>query len=511
MGAVTGTGVASPVREPPALRPDAASQPDRWRLGAAVGAGLLLAAAFPPVGAWPMAYAGVALLAVSVHGLPARRGALAGLLCGLGLFLPLLRWEGPVGGPVAWIALAILESLFFLPLGVGLTLVCRLRAWPVWGAALWVGEEALRDRLPFGGFPWGRLAFSQAGSPLAPLAALGGAPLVTFAVALLGGIAALALHRRASLPALALALALVLAALLAPTPAGGRQVHVALVQGNVPRLGLDAFAQRAAVLDNHAAATHRLAAAVRAGTTARPDLVVWPENSSDLDPYTDPRAYAVINDAVRDVGVPVLVGAVVNGPGNDLSNTGIVWDPATGPGRTYVKQHPVPFGEYMPYRSLLRRFSSRVDLVPRDFTHGAGTGVLQVGPARVGDVICFEVAYDGLVRDAVRQGGRVIVVQTNNASFGRSGESAQQLEMSRLRAVEHGRSVLVASTSGISAVIAPDGTVRQRAGIFTAATLLADVPLRDAQTLATRLGALPELVLSLLGAAGLATAVRRRA
>jgi apolipoprotein N-acyltransferase len=419
-----------------------------------------------------------------------RYGAALGGLHGLGLFLPLLFWAGAIAGPPAWIALALLESAFLVPLGAGLVLVSRLRAWPLWSACLWVAEEAARDRLPFGGFPWGRLAFSQAGSPLAPLASLGGAPLVTFAVAAVA-VALVAWPRRTAL----LGPVLVLVALLLPTPTGGEPVTVAVVQGNVPRLGLDAFAQRAAVLRNHIDATRDLAAAVRAGTVQAPDLVIWPENASDLDPYTDPEAAAAIDAAVRDVGVPVLVGAVTEGPGDKISNRGIVWDPGTGPGESYVKRHPVPFGEYIPFRSLVRRVTTKVDLVPRDFAGGSRPGVLTVGPARLGDVICFEVAYDDLVRDVVRGGGRLLVVQTNNATFGRSGETSQQLAMGRLRAVEHGRAVLVAATSGISAVIAPDGRVQQQTEVFTREVMVATVPLRDQQTPATRLGILPELLL----------------
>jgi apolipoprotein N-acyltransferase len=195
-----------------------------------------------------------------------------------------------------------------------------------------------------------------------------------------------------------------------------------------------------------------------------------------------------------------------------VSNTGIVWDPVTGPGERYVKRHPVPFGEYIPMRSLVRRVTSKVDLVPRDFVAGTRVGVLDVGPVRVGDVICFEVAYDDLVRDVVTGGGRLLVVQTNNATFGRSGETSQQLAMGRLRAVEHGRAVLVAATSGISAVIAPDGRLVQSAPVFTREVLSAQVPTRTGTTLATRLGALPELLLSGLAvAAAGAGALRRRA
>ncbi|MCW2600673.1 MAG: apolipoprotein N-acyltransferase [Frankiales bacterium] len=474
------------------------------RLVLTLTSGLLLDLAFPPHDLWWLAPVAVGLLTACVRGQTPWRGALLGLLHGLGLFVPLLVWTGAVAGPLAWLALALMEAAFLAALGAALTVVSRLPGWPLWASLLWVAEEALRDRVPFGGFPWGRLAFSQGQTPLTPLAALGGAPLVTLGVAAIG--AALVTRPR---PAVALAPLLVLAALLVPVPTDGPLVTVAVVQGNVPRLGLDAFSQRAAVLTAHVQATHQLAAEVRAGTVARPDLVIWPENASDLDPYTDSQAAALITGAVRDVGVPVLVGAVTDGPGRFISNRGIVWDPVTGPGETYVKRHPVPFGEYIPLRSLARSVTSKVDLVPRDFARGTKPGVLTVGPVRLGDVICFEVAYDGVVRDAVAGGGRLLVVQTNNATFGRSGETSQQLAMGRLRAVEHGRTVLVAATSGVSAVIAPDGRLQASSRVFTRDVIVQRVALRDGLTLATRLGAWPELVLALAGLAALVFGVRR--
>jgi apolipoprotein N-acyltransferase len=480
-------------------RPGAVARP-----ALALGSGLLLDLAFPPHDLWWLAPVAVAVLTAVCRGRTVRQGSRLGLLHGLGLFLPLLVWTGTIAGAPAWLALVLLESLFLAGLGAVLVLVTRLRAWPLWVACAWVLEEGARDRLPFGGFTWGRLAFSQGHTPLTPLAALGGAPLVTFAVAALSALL-VALPRRTVL----VGPALVLIALLVPTPTSGQVVTVALVQGNVPRLGLDAFSQRAAVLDNHLRATHELAARVRAGSLPAPDLVIWPENASDLDPYTDPEAASAIDDAVRDVGVPVLVGAVTDGPGRFVSNRGIVWDPVTGPGATYVKRHPVPFGEYIPLRSLARKVTKKVDLVPRDFARGHEPGVLRVGPTTIGDVICFEVAYDGVVRDVVTGGGRLVVVQTNNATFGHSGETSQQLAMGRLRAVEHGRTVLVAATSGVSAVIAPDGRLLDTSPVFTKDLLVERVPLRSERTPATRLGALPELLLALVGAGAALVGSRR--
>ncbi len=462
-------------------------------MACALASGLLLDLAFPPHGWWWLAPVAVSLLTVAVRGRTARRGAWLGLLHGLGFFLPLLVWTGAVAGPAAWIALSLMEALFLALLGAALAVVTRLPGWPVWASAVWVGQEALRDRLPFGGFPWGRLAFSQGHTPLTPLASLGGAPLVTLAVAALGMV--LVTRPR---PAVLLGPVLFAVALVLPVPTSGQQVTVAVVQGNVPRLGLPLADQQSQVLRNHVQATLDLAADVRSGRVPRPDLVIWPENASDLDPYTDPQAAALIDSAVRAVGVPVLVGAVTEGPGRFVSNRGIVWDPVTGPGATYVKRHPVPFGEYIPFRSLVRRVTDKVDLVPHDFARGDRPGVLQIGGHTLGDVICFEVAYDGVVRDVVTGGGRLLVVQTNNATFGRSGETTQQLAMGRLRAVEHGRSVLVAATSGVSAVIAPDGTLLHRSPVFTRDVTVQSVPVRSARTLATRVGAWPELLLSLL-------------
>jgi len=509
----------------PTVRPRVArTHPARWRGPVAAGAGLLLAAAFPPLSAALLAPIAVAGLTLACRGGRVRGGAWCGLLFGLAFFLPLLHWSATYVGAPPWLMLSGSQAVFLAGLGAGLVLVTRLRWWPLWAAALWVAAEAARDRLPFGGFPWGRLAFSQSGTPYAAFASLGGAPLVTFTVALTGTLLAASAtaggRRRLGLGVAALLV--VVSGLLLPLPTAGEgaggpaYANVAIIQGNVPRLGLDAFDQQRAVLRLHVEETLRLAARVAAGLTPRPDLVVWPENSSDLDPYQDAAAARLIETAVRAIGVPVLVGAVLDAGPTRIRNTGIVWDPYTGPGAVYDKRHPVPFAEYIPYRPLARRVSAKVDLVQRDFLAGHRPGVLQVGPARIGDVICFEVAYDGLVRDVVRGGGRLLVVQTNNATFGRSAETSQQLAMSRIRAIEHGRTVLISSTSGISAVIRPDGRVSASTRIFNPATLLARVPLRDRRTVADRVGAGPEELLTLAGlgavlaAAAAALRARRR-
>jgi apolipoprotein N-acyltransferase len=162
----------------------------------------------------------------------------------------------------------------------------------------------------------------------------------------------------------------------------------------------------------------------------------------------------------------------------------------------------------VPARSFFRLFSSDIDRV-HDQRAGEEVGLLEAGGARLGDLICFEVVYDGLVDDVVDAGAGMLVVQTNNATFGYTDESAQQLAMSRLRAVEHGRSVVIAATSGISAVVAPDGSVVRSSELFEPAVLVEEIAQRSSTTVATRLGAAPEWALTVLGLAGLGAALLR--
>jgi apolipoprotein N-acyltransferase len=496
-------------------------------VAAALGGGVALLFAFPPYDLWWLAPVAVALVAVAAHRRRLRAGAGLGLLTGLVFFVPLLGWTNLHTGYVPWLLLAGAEAGFVALLGLAAAwaapLVDRHRwCWPVLTGLLWAAMEAARDRAPFGGFPWGRLAFSQGDSPLLRLAAVGGAPLVTFTVGLVGGVLAVALWTSARRPwrgrlaALGLAgaaAALTAAALAVPVgQPGGPPVTVAVVQGNVPRLGLDFNAQRRAVLDNHVTATVDLAGEVAAGRRPQPDLVVWPENASDIDPTRNPDAASRIDQAARAIGAPILVGTMLLGPAEDeIRNVGLVWEPgASAPDqRYYVKRHPVPFAEYIPLRDIARMVSDKVDLVQRDMVAGEAPGVLRVGPVTVGDVICFEVAYDELVRDTVTGGAQLIAVQTNNATFD-NAEATQQMAMVRLRAVEHGRPALMASTVGVSGFVGADGTVFDQTRFNTRAVLVRQLRLGEGSTLATRLGVWPEVGLAGLAVAALAAAAARR-
>ncbi|MFI6063758.1 apolipoprotein N-acyltransferase [Micromonospora sp. NPDC051227] len=545
-------------------RPVAPGRPLPLRVAVplAVAAGLALLVAFPPYGVWPLAPVGVALLAAAAHRRRLRAGAGLGFLTGVAFFAPLLAWTNLHTGYLPWVLLSLLQAGYLALLGAATAwvspLVDRARwAWPTLTGLLWVGQEALRDRTPFGGFPWGRLAFSQDGSPLLRLAALGGAPLITFVVALIGGLLVSAVwrgwitaQRHAAEPTTTpsdavpgadgpldapptvggaagwrwapvvvpavVAVALTAGGLLVPvaTAGSGADVTVAIVQGNVPRLGLDFNAQRQAVLNNHVDATIKLAERVAAGQQRKPDLVVWPENSSDIDPLRNPTAGARISQAADTIGAPILVGAVLLGPdAGQVRNAGILWRPGTGADleQLYTKRHPVPFAEYVPLRDVARMVSKKVDLIRNDFVPGSTPGVVRAGPTVLGDVICFEVAYDEVVRDTVTGGAQLLVVQTNNATFN-VAEARQQMAMVRLRAVEHGRPALMASTVGVSGFVAPDGRVSDATGFNTREVVVRQLRLDDGRTLATRLGWWPEVALAALAAAALvgAAVLRRR-
>jgi len=509
---------ASPPAGPPA--------PIRLRtaliLSAAAGAALLLA--LPPFDLWPLAIAGVGLLAVATHRRRLRAGFGLGFLAGVVLFYPLLHWTSFAAGWLPWALLSTAEAVFFGLTGLATAwlrpLLDRYRGllWPPLLGLLWVTQEALRDRAPFGGFPWGRLAFSQADAPVLRLAALGGAPAVTFGVAAaagaLVGLCFVMSPNWRAVPRTPLIWLLVIAFALIVLPRGlplgsesGPTRTIAIVQGNVPRLGLEFNEQRRAVLDNHVKATLQLAADVAAGKKKQPDLVVWPENSSDIDPLRNQDAASEISAAADAIKAPILVGAVLrtNNP-NDIKNAGLLWVPGAGPDPTqqYVKRHPVPFAEYMPLRSIARLVSDKVDLV-RNMLSGTKPGVLRTGPLTLGDVICFEVAYDGIVRDTVTGGGQVLAVQTNNATFN-AAEAKQQMAMVRLRAVEHGRDSMMVSTVGVSGFVDIYGSVHQETGFNAAAVKVRTVHLTTSRTLATRLGVLPEIAAVALTVAALAAA-----
>lgn len=506
--------------------------PRAMRIAASIAAGAMVAVSFPPFDWWLCTFVAFGLLAwVLAHPSTTKAGGFGyGFLFGLAFYVPLLPWISGFVGSVPWLALSAMEALFPAVFGLLAVVVRKLPGWPAWFACLWVLAEWLKSTIPFGGFPWGVVGYTQDNSPLLVIAHFGGVPLVSFAVALVGfGLGALTMEAvrwwrtdhhsgrvdipTVVVPGVSVALVLVVVALATPyvkqSSAGAGDdppTTVAAVQGSVPRLGLDFNAQRRAVLDNHVRQTLRLAEDVRAGRAPQPAVVIWPENSSDIDPIVNKDAADQIGVATDAIGAPILVGAVVAAPGYtpedpQATNTVIAWDPTTGPGERHDKKIVQPFGEYLPWRSFFRLLSSFADRAGY-FVPGDGDGVVHAAGIPIGVTTCWEVIFDRAARESVLNGAQFIAVPTNNATFDES-MSAQLLSFARLRAVEHDRFVVVAGTVGISAVIGPDGRELARSEWFEPAYLDAQIRLKTSLTPATRWGPAIQGLIVIAGAAGL--------
>lgn len=495
----------------------------------AVPGGLVLWSAFPDAGAWPAAFVAVAVLYWALGRDDAWWNLLVGTLFGLAFFLPHLWWAHESTETVPWIALSALQALFLGVFGALWTWVrhapfLRRRGWRLAAAfaVLFVAVEQWRAEIPFGGFPWGRLAWAMAGTPTGRAAWLGGTVAVSLLVAFAGALLALAVAAvlRAqvgrAVGALALGVAVAVVPLVLPLPTSASagpvetsdgdvvydagsdlaedgQLWAGAVQGNVGEPGLGAFANRAEVLNNHLEGTYVLAE----DFAGELDVVLWPENGSDLDPQEAADVAGGLDAASTAVGAPILVGAQEFPETGGRYNVSLLWQAGQGVIGRYAKQHPAPFGEYIPMRSVLRVFSDQVDRVTTDMIAGVNPPVVDVpsrlgqGAYRLGTVICFEVAYDEIVRDAVTEGAQVLVVPTNNASFGFTAESTQQLAMSRVQAITTGRATVQVSTVGVSGVITPDGTVVRDTELFTAEEFVVNLPLRSSVTPAVAAGYWP--------------------
>jgi apolipoprotein N-acyltransferase len=418
--------------------------------------GALLSAAFEPVGQWwvaPIALAGH-IYALSISS----RKVLSTFAFALTLNLIVLHWSSTFVGSIPWLILAIGMSLFYLPLA----LISR------WGVAayplLYVALEELRNRFPFGGFGWVRIAYTQADAPYSKMAAIGGASALSALTVLTALILFYALKRKYS-PITLLPFLLLLVPINLTTVGTS---NVVMIQGNVPQLGLDFNSRAKAVFNNHLERTK-----MELEKDPNVDFILWPENSVDVDPFLNRDVKAGLDSITK----PLIIGAIMNKADN-LLNTSILWGGDLPP--IYIKQHLTPFGEYIPLRSLASVISPYTDRVT-DFSPGQGQFFFTIKDAVIAPVICFELIDDQLLHQAAK-GSNLIAVQTNSATFGMSAESAQQLSMTRIRAIEHGRNIASVSTTGYSAIIDKSGAVTEQTDMGVAATVRAEVDLIEGQT-----------------------------
>lgn len=477
----------------------------------AAGSGPVLDAAFPDKGIWPLAFVGVALVLVSLIGRRIGSAILVGFIAGATFYFTHIQWASLFLGPLPMSALAVLEALFFAAGAVVIALAYRWmpRVWPtalgrlgllpVAVAGLWTAREAWASVWPYGGFAWGRVALSQSDSPLSPLFAWLGVSGVTFVMVLLVAasieavrLAGPARLTRAVVPVGLAAVLLVLPAW--PVPSDG-SLRVAAVQGN-GRAGYFDGSQANDLLQAQIDATVPLFG-------EKVDLVLWPEGTTFRDPTTDAYTGAAFDYISEQMDAPLIAQGVTERDGR-FHNTAMLWDAGKGALDVYDKKHPVPFGEYIPDRAFWRPFApDLIDLIQREYTPGTTDNVFDVNGVVVGINICFDIVDDQILTEAVEEGARVIFASSNNADFGRTDESAQQLAIARIRAIELGRSVVNISTVGLSAVIAPDGSIVAQLPWYTAGSMVEDVALSSVTTPAVVLGRELEWLVSGLGLASI--------
>ena len=418
--------------------------------------GALLSAAFEPVGKW-----WVAPIAIAVHMFAlslTRRKVLSTFIFASVMNLIVLHWSSTFVGSVPWLILALGLSVFYLPLA----LVSR------WGMAayplIYVMLEEIRNRFPFGGFGWARIAYTQADAPYSKIAAIGGASALSALALVSSLILFIALKRRFAV----ITLIPFLLVFIPVNLTSAATTKVLMIQGNVPQMGLDFNSRAKEVFNNHFERTQ-----AELAKDSNVDFVLWPENSVDVDPFTN----VDVKKALDSVDKPLIIGAIM-GKGNRFLNTSILWGGDLPP--IYIKQHLTPFGEYIPLRSLASKISPYTDRVT-DFEPGQEQVLFTIKSAVIAPIICFELVDDQLLHEAAVS-ANILAVQTNSATFGMSAESAQQLSITRVRAIEHGRNIVSVSTTGYSAVINSHGKVLQKSSMGTAETIRAEVELLEGKT-----------------------------
>ena len=496
----------------------------------AVAAGPVLDAGFADRGIWPLTVLGIAVILVSLIGRTVFGALIVGFVAGCSFYLTHISWVSLFLGALPMWALTVLESLFFAVGALAITLAYRWipRAWPGTAgrllllpavvAGLWTAREAWASVWPYGGFAWGRVGISQVDGPLRQLFSWIGISGVSFVTVLLVAIgiecvrARIAPHagfdspavrwapipdglQRAALVALVASLVLLIPAW--PVPIDG-VMRVAVVQGN-GKAGYFDTRNEGDLLRAQVDATAPLF-----GQTV--DVVLWPEGSTDRSPLTDPYTASVFDSVSRQLHAPLVGWAITERLGQTY-NTELLWKPGEGVVDYYDKKHPVPFGEYVPDRSFWEPFApDLIGLIGREYTPGSTDMVFDVNGTTVGVNICFDIVDDQLLRESAQEGARVIFASSNNADFGRTDESAQQLAIARIRAMELGRSVVNVSTVGLTAVIASNGFVTRQLPWFEAGSLVEDVPLSSVVTPYTVLGRQFEWLVSGLALAALAIA-----
>ena len=437
------------------------------RLIVAALAGSIAVGGFHPFEIWIFPLLSLVVALRALMDLALRWRLIGFYLYGLGFLLPLLHWSSTYVGSLPWILLATGFASFYALLAFGIR---SNRVNPILFTLIFVVSESLRAIAPFGGFGWGRFGFSQLDGPLSQWLRIGGVSLSGGVVAL---VAAILVSNRRYWGWVAPVLII---GMISPSNASASDLDeatsIGLIQGGVSQLGLEFNATPREVLNRHLEETRKLL------ESAQVDLLIWPENASDIDPIVDPSVRSEIQSLLRRHQTPMVIGAVTQGISGP-ENVSILFDVENTTPSIYQKRDLVPFGEYVPLRSLAARFSSLVNEV-NDFIPGGEIITHEIAGISFAPLICYEILDDRVAWDNVSQSS-VGVVQTNNATFGRSWQSGQQFQMTRVRAFESRMPFVVAATTGDTAYIDSDGVVVEKLPKFQRDHLVVTVRGSDPQ------------------------------
>jgi len=459
----------------------------------ALAAGLLLAASVPPWGWWPLAFVGIAVWDRLLADRPWRSRLARSWLVAAGWLFPATFWMWDLTSP-GYVVAGVVFALYFAVASVAVPARAPWR-WLALPGAIVVAEIA-RWTFPFGGVPLATLAMSQAAAPLGQVARLGNAIFVSAMVAIGGVALSAAWGRRWRAAAIALGV-VVLAWSLSLVAPRGRQVDeitYALVQGGGPQRTRAATTDERQVFLRHLDASRQ----VPEGT----DLVLWPENVVAVDQLATSRERTELQELARTLDTTLVVGVTEDEGPDQFRNAAVVYGPDGTQIDRFEKVHRVPFGEYVPLRGLIERVAGEGSGLPaRDAVEGTAPAVIHTDTGTFAVVISWEVFFTNRARDGVQHGGQVVLNPTNGSSYWLTQVQSQQVASSRLRAIETGRWVLQAAPTGFSAVVDDDGGLLARTDVSETEVLTGTVPLREGETIATRIGQLPTVVLALVALA----------
>jgi len=446
----------------------------------AVGAGLCLAASVPPWGWWPLAFVGIALLDALIADQPWRTRLGRTWLVAAAWLYPATLWMWDLTAP-GYVAAGAFFALYFgvaaalTPAGPERRIVLPLTI------AL---AEAARWSWPFGGVPLAHLAMGQVDSPLGQAARLGGSLLVVVLVVVVGQALAAAVKRanRPAAIAVAATAVVLLAAALHPRAGVVRTVEVALIQGGGPQQTRASSEQQPVVLSRHVEASRYLDQPV--------DLIIWPENVVNPGRFlTQGDANRIVREVAAANDASVLAGWFYPISERYTVNYQSTITPDGQEIDRYDKVRIVPFGEYVPLRSLVELVNSEIP--GRDVLRGTVDPVLETPVGPVGVAISWEGFFETRNRAATRAGAQLLTNPTNGSSYWLTQVQTQQVASNQLRAIENDRWVVQVAPTGFSAIVDPDGEVIQRSGISERVPLVGTVEMREGNTLATIVGFWP--------------------